>query len=128
MKCFNHADHDAVGVCMSCGKGVCHDCLVEIPDGIACKDGNCERRARRNSQMLDNNAEVLSKSNQLVMRQAQFLLLLGTLFTCLGLGVLVFDPRAWMLYVMMLGFGFLGLVHGLVMRRRKNQYPTVEAK
>jgi len=37
MKCFNHPEEDAVGVCKSCGKGVCQECAVIIAGGNYCK-------------------------------------------------------------------------------------------
>ena len=30
MKCFNHHEHDAVGVCKYCMKGVCEQCATEV--------------------------------------------------------------------------------------------------
>ncbi|MFZ4741418.1 MAG: hypothetical protein ACOYLE_09685 [Bacteroidales bacterium] len=36
MKCFNHPDKDAVGICKNCNKGLCNDCLTEVDNGIAC--------------------------------------------------------------------------------------------
>ena len=38
MKCFQHPALDAVGVCASCGKGVCHDCAVEFQGRMHCKE------------------------------------------------------------------------------------------
>ncbi len=38
MKCYNHHDRDAFGVCKACGKGLCLEC-IEKQDGIVvCKD------------------------------------------------------------------------------------------
>ena len=36
MKCFKHPDQDAVGICVTCGKGVCKDCWVEADDLMFC--------------------------------------------------------------------------------------------
>jgi hypothetical protein len=36
MKCYNHQNVDAVGVCKNCRKGICHDCLTDVGNGIAC--------------------------------------------------------------------------------------------
>ena len=33
MKCYNHHDRDAFGVCKACGKGLCLEC-IEKQDGI----------------------------------------------------------------------------------------------
>ena len=41
MKCYNHHDRDAFGVCRVCGKGLCLECMSEKKDhGIHCKDDN----------------------------------------------------------------------------------------
>lgn len=44
MKCFNHHDRDAFGICRVCGKGLCLECLKETEFGhIICKNNdNCE--------------------------------------------------------------------------------------
>jgi len=36
MKCFNHPDKDALGICKNCNKGLCRECLTEVINGIAC--------------------------------------------------------------------------------------------
>ena len=41
MKCFYHPGSDAVGVCKSCGKGLCPDCVADLGKGIACRS-RCE--------------------------------------------------------------------------------------
>ncbi len=41
MKCYNHHDRDAFGVCKTCGKGLCLECLKEENGVILCKKGNC---------------------------------------------------------------------------------------
>ncbi len=38
MKCYNHHDRDAFGVCKSCGKGLCLECLKEDNGVILCKN------------------------------------------------------------------------------------------
>jgi ABC-type antimicrobial peptide transport system permease subunit len=37
MKCNFHPDIDAVGVCTSCGKGLCKECEVELGGKLYCK-------------------------------------------------------------------------------------------
>jgi len=37
MKCYNHSDVDATGVCVSCGKAVCKDCGVDVNGKLMCK-------------------------------------------------------------------------------------------
>lgn len=38
MKCFNHPDTDAVGLCSKCNKAGCRHCLKDIGGAIACSD------------------------------------------------------------------------------------------
>ena len=33
MRCFNHPDKEAAGVCVVCGQPFCHACAVEFSDG-----------------------------------------------------------------------------------------------
>lgn len=41
MKCYNHHDRDAFGVCVNCGKGLCLECMNENSAVVACNDKNC---------------------------------------------------------------------------------------
>jgi hypothetical protein len=41
MRCYYHRDREAVGLCKSCGKGLCEDCQADLGRGLACK-GRCE--------------------------------------------------------------------------------------
>jgi hypothetical protein len=59
MNCFTHHDRAAVGICKSCGKGICPECLAELPNGLACK-GSCEARVGLMNRALDSRAAVLS--------------------------------------------------------------------
>ncbi len=38
MKCTNHPEIDAQGMCMYCGKPFCKDCMVEVKGKMYCKD------------------------------------------------------------------------------------------
>ena len=38
MKCVNHIDRDAVGVCNFCTKSICSECVVNLKREIYCKD------------------------------------------------------------------------------------------
>lgn len=38
MKCVNHLDKEAMGVCNHCGKSICSDCQVEIKGEVYCKE------------------------------------------------------------------------------------------
>jgi hypothetical protein len=63
VNCFNHAEKPAIGVCKSCGKGLCGDCLTERPNGIACK-GSCEQRVDLLNRITDSDAETKSAARR----------------------------------------------------------------
>ena len=47
MKCHRHREHDAVGVCAACGKGLCTEgCAHDGAFGLHC-DNRCEQRLRQ---------------------------------------------------------------------------------
>ena len=52
MKCTNHPEVDAAGVCAYCGKPFCKDCLVEVKGRMYCKDdlGNVLDEAKQSGQ------------------------------------------------------------------------------
>jgi len=37
MKCDKHPDRDAIGTCVSCGRGICQDCKVSLNNMFHCK-------------------------------------------------------------------------------------------
>lgn len=44
MQCFLHSTEAAVGICKSCGKGVCRTCAVKVDRGLACSDKSSRLR------------------------------------------------------------------------------------
>ncbi len=89
MKCFYHAGIDAVGLCKSCGRALCHDCAVDLGKGIACRD-RCEEDAQQLIALVDRNIRVGAQNiyGRLRRRQigsALFYIVLGGGLLCLGL-------------------------------------------
>jgi hypothetical protein len=54
MKCFNHNESDAVGLCKHCNKGICPVCLTDTGDGLAC-EGKCADQVRAVNKLISNN-------------------------------------------------------------------------
>lgn len=47
MKCYNHHERDAFGICKVCGKGLCLECMKNESGIIACKnDKTCLNRIK----------------------------------------------------------------------------------
>lgn len=57
MKCYNHPDHDAVGVCKSCQKGICMECATTIDESLSCK-GRCEEDVAVLNYMIERGRKV----------------------------------------------------------------------
>ena len=111
MMCFNHADHQAVGVCKSCQRGLCHDCAVDLGKGLACKN-RCEEDVRQLIQVIDQSIRLrptstylLTRSRQTRIATAVFYFAMGALFIGWGFS------RSYMHVIA--GFGFLLVGYGV---------------
>ena len=61
MRCYQHQDVEAVGVCGSCLKGVCPACATQMERGsLACSDA-CAERIQENEQWT---AKIKSAKSQ----------------------------------------------------------------
>lgn len=104
MKCFNHSEIDAVGVCKSCGRALCHDCIAEVGLSCSCK-GRCEADVASLNDITERGKTVYQKHSAFYWWTGIFALMLGILFA--GPGIVSFfrgEP----------GQGLLTLVFGLI--------------
>jgi len=97
MRCFYHQDREAVGVCKSCGKGLCPECAVDLGKGLACR-GRCEADAQAVIQLIEQNVRhmdvveralqgrrsVLQQSSSTRYATGLFLAVAGAIFTITG--------------------------------------------
>ncbi len=79
MNCFTHEARAAVGVCRSCGKGVCRDCANEQTNGLACRNA-CESRVALINRIIDRNSDNLQTVNAQRKGQGIFGILFGLVF------------------------------------------------
>ncbi len=123
MDCFNHPDRSAVGVCKSCGRGLCHDCAVDSPNGLSCK--GCEVRVQLMNQIIDSNAKVLSVARSQARFGASLLILIGVAMLILALWSQVL--RGDVLVIIL--FGLLGIfvvIEGMRRLSPRAQYPRID--
>ncbi len=124
MNCYKHSDRAAVGICKSCGKGLCRDCLTELPDALACREV-CESRARLINQIIDNNARIISAARLQIRMSGITSVVLGGIFILLAW----WSQNQFESVLVVATFGSLGavlVVHGLMRLNRKAQYPRIE--
>lgn len=69
MKCFNHPDIDAIGICKNCNKGLCKEYLTEIENGIACTSTCIEEVTQINS-LINRNKRAYNTASGTHMRNA----------------------------------------------------------
>src|SRR5579863_820975 len=93
MRCYYHEDQEAVGVCKSCGKGLCRECAVDLTKGLACR-GHCEADAQAVIQLIERNLQLSTASlrmmetnTRLRFGAAIFQIAMGALFIVWGLRV-----------------------------------------
>ena len=61
MKCYNHHDRDAFGICRICGKGLCLECMSQDQEhGIYCKNDNlCKQKSEINDRTITYNEKII---------------------------------------------------------------------
>lgn len=64
MKCFNHHDRDAFGICKICGKALCLECMAKDSDNVVCANNSkCQMLAKQNDALVGNANKLYSKEN-----------------------------------------------------------------
>jgi hypothetical protein len=84
MKCFNHPDTDAIGICKTCNKGICKECVVDVGNGLACKN-SCENEVLMLNELLSRSKTTHQKTGKAYTSGAIIYGLLGSLFLLFGL-------------------------------------------
>ena len=106
MKCYNHAEIDAVAICKSCSKALCTECCVDVGNGIACK-GTCEERTADLNVLIDHNIETAKKFG---VGKKPLLSKIAANFFIFGLILLVFSMLFGKLQVVEEYVGFVIMV------------------
>jgi len=123
MDCFNHPDRSAVGICKSCGRGLCRDCAVDSPNGLSCK--GCEARVRLMNQIIDNNARVLSAARYQTRIGGSLMVVMGVVFVVLASWS--WTRGADMVIIALFGLlGILMMIDGFRRLGPKARYPRID--
>ncbi len=124
MNCYNHRQTAAIGLCKSCGKALCPDCIEEVPDGLACK-ASCVERVKLLNRIVDNNQRILAVTNVHIRSNTVFLIIMGSLFGLFGLVPFWITGKPFSLFFTLMGALFL--VSGLLRLRPKARYPEIKS-
>ena len=123
MNCFYHPEKVAVGLCKSCGRGLCMECAADIHDGLACK-GRCEERAIRINKIIDRNERVIVATNTQLRRGMIFSVIVGLLFVAFGVLSISGEKTASGIFFTAIGVVFV--IRGIASYSRAARYPTLE--
>jgi len=123
MNCFNHKDKPAIGLCKSCLKGLCADCLAELRDGLACK-GSCEDRVNRINRIIDSNSQTMNAARHQLRTSGILCLLMG-----IGCSIFAvwayFETNGFLSYFVGL-LAMFALLTGVFRLSRKEQFPQID--
>lgn len=84
MHCYRHAPEPALGVCRSCGRGVCAQCARDLDPALACSE-RCEQRVLRTEALIDNGEAGYRLARRGSFIAVGFPLLLGAMLLYFGL-------------------------------------------
>ena len=87
MICFQHNKNHGIGICKSCGKAVCPECVIEFSKGLACSP-ECEEDAKELVEMNERGKKIYGigeyKSNKLASGVWIWLLLSCAMWGAVG--------------------------------------------
>jgi hypothetical protein len=126
MNCFNHSDKPAVGLCKSCLKALCKDCISERRNGLACK-GSCEDRVDMINHMLDTNPQIVTAARRQQLTSGAMMLLMGIGFALFSIWA-YFEFEGSLLPYLFAFFAVVMLLTGALRLTRRQQYPPPEEK
>jgi len=84
MKCFNHQENDAVGLCKNCSKGLCKECAKEVHNSIACSM-TCIEELKQIDSIIKRNKQSYKTTSSSLLRSAFMYLGFGLVFIIYGL-------------------------------------------
>jgi len=105
VKCFNHSEVDAVGLCKSCGRGLCHECVSDVGMSISCKH-RCEADVAVLNELVQRGRTVYHKTSRTYLRTGIFTLLLGAVFFLIGISSMLNSRPNF--FLMVVGGLFVG--------------------
>lgn len=117
MKCFAHRQHDALGFCKYCAKGVCAECLTDTGHGLACSAA-CATEVEAHRKMSEKSKQFyrIDSNKPALPINALMFMLIGLIFFGFG----IHDYRgSSSLFLLMMAIPMFGLGVVVFIRARK---------
>ena len=109
MRCFNHPDTEAAGICKVCQKGLCHGCAADLGYSIVCK-GQHEAQGQAIQSLLLRSIRLQKTAGKARFVQPFFVTLIGAIFVAFGLSETSTRASRFLLYA---GCGFVAFAVAL---------------
>ena len=84
MKCFNHPQLDALGVCKNCQKGICSGCLTDTGSGLACNTGDCVQKTEGINRIINRQIKMYGSTQGAVQQRTLFYIAFALFFFIIG--------------------------------------------
>ena len=79
MRCFNHSEVRAIGLCKQCNKALCHDCANDLGFGLACRNLH-EKEVTAVNSMVERATRVQTVNNSNKYLTPLFFMAMGSIF------------------------------------------------
>jgi hypothetical protein len=122
MNCYTHHEKTAVGLCRSCGRALCPDCVVMVENSVSCS-GRCEERVHILNMMVEKNAQIISTANKTLTSLAVFLLIMGAVFMVFG-AVQTWQSPGESIDFFLIILGLVFFMSGIFKFRKNTRYPV----
>lgn len=106
MRCYYHPAADAVALCKSCSRALCHECCADVPPGSACR-GRCEADVEAVNLVIQRSKTAYQKTGGAYRRNAYWMLAMGIIFTVLGIAPIIMGRGYATAFVAVMGVLFL---------------------
>ncbi len=110
MNCYNHTDRNAVGICPTCHKGICHECGTKA-EIFSCNKTSCIEYMNKISRIIDSNDEIVKinenvnkKTAKVIKRSFITEVILGLFLITVGISTYFADPLLGLIFM---GFGLI---------------------
>ena len=122
MRCFNHSTVEGVGVCRSCGRALCHDCIAEVGLSCSCK-GRCEPVVATMNDLVQRGGTAYQKTSAAYFRNGILIVLFGGVFAAVGIaGVASHGSSIGTYFMIVAGMLFSGMgISSIIAARRFRQ-------
>ena len=119
MQCFFHRDTAAVGICKTCGKGVCPACAREVDRGLVCSDP-CADHASTNLEIVERAKRVYSigENRPKIPVNSWFLGIFGLICVCFAAFQWWDNSPLWPVVVVTGSLGLLFVAFSVIFWRR----------